>query len=278
MITNEYTNANSIIYNNIINNLNMIQVGVNTNRSDYEIYTELQQDTKEFLTMIQPHMDLKERKIIKRDLSSEDDSRYIFNMTIRMLDNIKILKNEKKYQNIFNSVFDFRTKTNCENLYLLNDTLHSMVIRLSSSDNYTPSSISDNVSNICKKFNLFDENDITLLEESFVHMQINLLNKHRNTGGKYEALQILSNDYNFFDMYNIILLILRPYHAYINNLLLPVILNSNFDEFLKFMIIYLSLNIFVDFVIIAILYNCIIKKIQNSSRRIESFISIIKYM
>jgi hypothetical protein len=73
-------------------------------------------------------------------------------------------------------------------------------------------------------------------------------------------------------------LVLRPYHSFINNNLIPVVEKNHLTKILMFMIIYLSLNIVVDLLIMLILYFYVIRKIEDANRKINNFVNIIKYM
>jgi hypothetical protein len=203
------------------------------------------------------------------------DEGYVFNSNRNLMENFSELKNYRKYGKIFASIFELRKKINCESLYKLTDPIWSKF-----TDKFNKDEIFAIFSEICGNFHLLDPNanDITLLEEISIHHLLKLNNKIEKSIGNFTLLYELFDDPSFFELFKIINFIFRPYYAHITLILLPEILKSNFESLTKFMTVYLSLNIFMDVMIIVVLYVWVIRKIEKSNTEINSFLCIIKFI
>jgi hypothetical protein len=269
-LANQYSTSNNILFNNIVNNFNLLQVSIYTNRTDSDLNYE----------MMYPmgNNSLKIIEKMKTSVNNTEPEGLIFNLNKKLLYEIKALKNYRKFGGIFDYVFQFRTGINCKNLYALKDSIYNKISEIDTKHNLTLVNIETSLTAICEKYNLLNFHDVTLLEENSLYIMNDLLSKIDSCNGDYNKLSVLSVSSDFYDLLNVIILVLRPFYTSINIHILPSITKNIFDTFLMFMIIYLSLNIFVDFLIIIILYFYVIRKIEISNREINNFVNIIKYM
>lgn len=175
------------------------------------------------------------------------------------LDNFSLIRGAKR--SVYNS--DFLTynyeNIKCEMIYQdYNDNLIKSV--------YTKyhDMFPDMTNDLIKTCNTYSEmrlESLYLIKEEMTYQNKFLFRKFENSDFSYTQIKEVYDDFKFFDLLTIFLLIMRPIDNYINiNLILPLV-QMTINNYLIFNVCYLVCNFFIDIIIFYFINKKIIKKV-----------------
>jgi hypothetical protein len=238
LVATEYFESSATKVKDITNSVNLIKVQILTNNTDYELYKDIMGDVGENVG-------------------------YISFLHNRILKNLRNLYDLGSKNTVFANVDNFYTNSyDCKFIYYnTGDTTVKDV-----NDNYKKSKpgvdLLNSLYTICTQAKLVNKFSRTLLDERFVYDNYKQLFSYNQYIGNYNKMKEIIMGIEFQEILINFELIYRPLSTYINNEIINNIEQSTFDNFLMMSILYLALNILVDFVILFTFQLKIIKKIK----------------
>lgn len=129
----------------------------------------------------------------------------------------------------------------------------------------------------CEYFPFMNIHSLYSIYEELTYKSSLIYDKLDESDRQYNSLKRLYENSLFKDVYNIIILILRPIREYINKNLNAYIVQNSFDNYFSFVIIYLALNFLVDFIILLMTYKNVIRNVNEIHENFEVIMNCLKH-
>jgi hypothetical protein len=180
----------------------------------------------------------------------------------------KQIQRIKKFQksDTFKAIVDFEKKVmDCKSGYTFDDSLYGYFTK-------TNTGLLDDLSQICKTYNFMNTiNNFDNIQDELLYKIQSLLHQYEFSLQDYKNMKTIRDQYSYYDMFIINLLIMRPFSEYITKNLISTAVVYWIDYFLIFSTIYMVGTIFIDMFIFYLIRKLIIRKIQQVDREIRQF-------
>jgi hypothetical protein len=244
--------ASSRRFNQITNSINLMKVQILTNNTDYELYTDIEGD-------------------------DGANGGYVMYLHKNIFKDIKSIYDYLDKYSLFSTAQDFLENTfSCDFIY--HETADSTLASVKKTYETTRPNLDlyGSLQSICKKLDLISKHDRTLLDEKIIHDNYKQLFTYNQFVGDYEKMKKLISSSLFQEIMVTFEIVFRPYITYFNNKVINVIEQGTFDSFLMLSIIYLGLNILVDFVILLTFHVRIINRIKSINDDLNMLFGILR--
>jgi hypothetical protein len=232
--SNEFMNNNNIIINNVL----LFQAIIANNQTDYQL---------------------------SQILNNQGSKGQVRTNIINSYERFKILKKYEIHDDL-QPVVDYKKQVmDCKSGYKIEDLIYSRF--QDKSDKLLPT-----LEQVCKTYPFMNGGSFDKIQSELLYNNLVLLNTYEQSDQDYTKMKAIWDDFNFYDVFIIFLLIIRPISDYIvNNFIFPLVINM-INYYLLFSLVYLILNILADIVIFILIKIFIINKIQKNNNEIKEFI------
>lgn len=244
--------ASSRRFKQLTNSINLMKVQILTNNTDFELYT---------------------------DIKGDDGSNggYVMYLHKNIFKDITIIYDLMKKYTLFSTAKDFLDNTlNCDFIYRSSQDSTLNAVKNTYEKTRPNVNLYNSLISICNKLDLISKHDRTLLDEKIIHDNYKQLFTYTEIAGDYDKMKNLIGSSLFQEILLTFEFVFRPYITYFNNSVINVIEQGTFDSFLMLSIIYLGLNIIVDFVILLTFHVKIINRIISINDNLNMLFNILR--
>jgi len=252
ILTSDFSNQNIELDNKMMNNINLLSTMMLLNKTEFDV---------------------------SYDLSGEKNKIMMDLLTNILQIRTQIIK-YKKTNEKFKSIDDFEQKLmNCTYVYSnLNDSIFFEMQKTESlNGNKTNDNLLKSLIGICDSYTFMKTARLDSIFDEISYDSLYLYNLYDTSEKSYSDIVRIYEDYMFYDVFLIFIFIFRPIRKFssdynYNNIIL---LSSN--NYLVFTIVYLVLNILVDFFIFYIINQVVVKKISYINNHLNNMITCISF-
>jgi hypothetical protein len=244
--------ASSRRFKQLTNSINLMRVQMYTNNTDYELY---------------------------EDLKGNDGNNggYINYLHKNIFTDIRHIYDYMEKYTLFSPAVEFYENTfNCNFIYYGTDDSTLVALKKEYEQTHPGVDLYKSLFTICEDLQLLNKHDRSLLDERLIYDNYKQLFSYNQVIGDYDKMKELLMGQAFQEILVNFELVFRPYITYFNNKILNTIEQGTFDDFLLMSIIYLALNIFVDFVILFTFQLRIIKRIRYINDDLNMLYDILR--
>jgi hypothetical protein len=135
--------------------------------------------------------------------------------------------------------------------------------------NYQPNELKDTLTKVCNSYPIMKANTFDNIVNEMDYTIFKLIKEYDKVYGNYELAKRINDYDNFFDMFTITVLILRPIQSYlIDNVILNKIVET-LNNYLITIMSYLICNIFVEVIIFISISRLLINRVLQISKEIN---------
>jgi hypothetical protein len=248
LLSSEYTSYYMEVEKDVVNSLILLETNMLSNQTDINLNKYLAQSS-DFI--YQPPTEqgyvmnlIEEMKLHNKLLTIKEDRNINF-------------KNLEKQANLL---------CDCDYLYKnINDEIFSASKKLFEDD----STLFNNLVTLCKQFPMMSKNSIKNLIEDLNYSTMKLTRAYLESNGDYDKIKKIKNEKEFYDIFTINLMILRPLQNYIiQNYILSIILGSE-EYFMVCVTAFMIGNFMVECLIFIIINRKLIRRVSNINDEIR---------
>jgi len=244
--------ASSRRFKQLTNSVNLMRVQIFTNNTDFELYRDIKD-------------------------SDKGNEGYVSYLHTNILKDIRTTYDLMKKYSLFSSAVEFyENNLNCNYIYYGTSDSTILSVKEYYEKHFPGSDVLKSLKSICTELKLLNKHDRSLLDERIIYDNYKQLFAYNQILGNYDKMKELSLGQAFQEILINFELVFRPYITYFNNKILNNIEQGTFDNFLMMSIIYLALNIFVDFVILFTFQLRIIKRIRYINDDLNMLFDILR--
>lgn len=225
---------------NLFNNVLLLQISLITNSTGSDISYEYELDSNEY---------------IEYNLAEFSYNKIIVDKTVNIYSSLLSVKEFNS--NFMDCEFVFK---NLSNLNYSNQENQNFVL---------------NFISICNSFNLTKFSLDNLINNNIFIIR-KILHWYKEHYNDLDNIKNILGNKEFYELLFVQSYIIRSISYYVENYLLGQIINSNFNSFLFFIILYLLLNLFIDCAIMAIITKGVVRKVIKVNDYIKSFTNCLK--
>ena len=172
--------------------------------------------------------------------------------------------------------FEFYNYENidCEKIYTeYNDSIFYTV---KSRFNKTFPDLTNDLIKMCNYFDFMKDNSLYRIYEELNFINFNIYNNFANCDKTYTKIKGVFDDFKFFDLFTVLIVIVRPIYDHIKTNLIFPLLDSSINNYLVFNIFYLLSNFFIDLLLLYLINKKIIKRLFGLNENFNTLMRCLK--